>query len=93
MHTQLYQHKLKFCEWESLVRGDYLDYTTDRTTQKKRLPNKRRNYLRLFNSKVSVDTSIASSARQVLVLSVGNVKFGASITILLGQSKVNDKQL
>ena len=53
----------------------------------------RRSYLRLFNSEVSVDASIASSARQVLVLSVGNVKLGPSITVLLGQSKVNDKQL
>ncbi len=49
--------------------------------------------LRLFYSEVSVDTSIASGAGEVLVLSVRNMKFRPSITILLGKAKVNDEQL
>lgn len=37
-----------------------------------------------------VDRGVAGSARQVLVLAVGNVLVCASVTILLSQAKVDD---
>ena len=48
---------------------------------------------RLLHAKVRVDTSITSGTGQVLVLSVGNVEMGLGITILLGQTKVDDVDL
>lgn len=45
------------------------------------------------NTKVSVDRSITSGTRQVLVLSVRNVEVRLRVTILLRQTKVNDVNL
>ena len=40
-----------------------------------------------------VDAGISGGAREVLVLSVGNVLFGPRVSVLLGQTKINDEQL
>lgn len=45
------------------------------------------------NTKVSVDGGITSSARQVLVLSVRNVEVRLGVTVLLGQTEVNNIDL
>lgn len=42
---------------------------------------------------MGVDASIARRARQVLVLSVGNVEVRLRVTILLGQPEVNNVDL
>jgi hypothetical protein len=47
----------------------------------------------LFNTQVSVDGGVASSTSQVLVLSVGDVKVGLRVPILLRETKVNDIDL
>lgn len=39
---------------------------------------------------MGVDGSVASSASQVFVLAIRDVLVGASISVLLGQAKVND---
>jgi hypothetical protein len=47
----------------------------------------------LLDAEVCVDTGISGGAREVLVLSVGNVLFGSRVSVLLGQTKINDEQL
>lgn len=42
---------------------------------------------------MSVDGCIASSSRQVLVLTVGNVEVGLRVAVFLCQSKVDDIDL
>jgi hypothetical protein len=44
----------------------------------------------LTNAKVCVDGCISCSARQVLVLAIGNVLVCSCVTVFLGQTKVND---
>lgn len=44
----------------------------------------------LLYAQVGVDGSVASSASQVFVLAIRDVLVGASISVLLGQAKVND---
>ena len=48
---------------------------------------------RLLNTQVSVDGGVASSTGQVLVLSVGDVKVGLRVPVLLGETKVDDVDL
>ena len=47
----------------------------------------------LLDTQVSVDGGVASSASQILVLSVGNVKVGLWVSVLLGETKVDDIDL
>jgi hypothetical protein len=42
---------------------------------------------------VGVDAGVASSAGQVLVLSVRNVLAGAVVAVLLGQAEVDEEEL
>ena len=48
---------------------------------------------RLADAQVGVDGSVASSAGQVLVLSVGDVKMCLRVTVLLGETEVDDIDL
>jgi len=48
---------------------------------------------RLFNTQMSVDGGVASSTGQVLVLSIRNVKVGLRVSVLLGETKVDDIDL
>jgi hypothetical protein len=48
---------------------------------------------RLFNAQVGVDARIASSASQVLVLTVWDVEVSLWVTVLLRQTKVNNVDL
>jgi hypothetical protein len=48
---------------------------------------------RLLNAEMGVDTGITGSASQVLVLTVGDVEVSLGVTVLLGQTKVNDVHL
>ena len=50
-------------------------------------------YLRLFNSKMCIYTSISCSACQVFVLSVWNVLLTSTVAELFRQTKVNDVEL
>jgi len=47
----------------------------------------------LFNTQMSVDGGVASGTSQVLVLSVGNVKVGLRVPVLLGKTEVDDIDL
>ena len=42
---------------------------------------------------MSVHTSVSGSAREVLVFTIHNVHLCSGVPVLLGQPKVNDKQL
>ena len=42
---------------------------------------------------MSVDGSVTSSASQVLVLSIGDVKVGLRVPVLLGETKIDDINL
>lgn len=46
----------------------------------------------LFNAQVSVDGGIASSTSQILVLPIGYVSTRPVVSVLLGQTKVNQEQ-
>jgi hypothetical protein len=48
---------------------------------------------RLLNTEMGVDTGVACSTRQVLVLTVWNVEVSLRVTVLLGQTKINDVDL
>ena len=48
---------------------------------------------RFHNAVVRIDTCIACSSCEFLVLSVGNVLLGAYALVRLGQTKVDDEQL
>ena len=48
---------------------------------------------RLLNAQVSIDGGVASSTGQVLVLSVGDVKVGLRVPVLLGETKIDDINL
>lgn len=48
---------------------------------------------RLLDAQVSVDAGVSGSASEVLVLSVRNVLLGPGVSVLLGQTKINDEQL
>lgn len=48
---------------------------------------------RLLNAEMCVDGSVTSSASQVLVLSVRDVQMSFGVSILLGQTKINDIDL
>jgi len=47
----------------------------------------------LFDSEMGVDGGISSSSGQVLVLSVGDVKVGLGVTVLLGKPEIDDVDL
>jgi hypothetical protein len=47
----------------------------------------------LTNSQMGINTGIASSSCQVLVLPVGNVQMALGVTVLLGKTKVDDVHL
>ena len=47
----------------------------------------------LLDTQVSVDGSVAGSASQVLVLSVGDVKVGLRVPVFLGETEVDDIDL
>lgn len=47
----------------------------------------------LLDTQVSVDGSVTSSTSQVLVLSVGDVKVGLWVPVLLGEAEVDDIDL
>lgn len=49
--------------------------------------------LPLLNAKMGVDGGIAGRPCEVLVLSVGNVGAGPVVTVLFGQTKVNEEKL
>lgn len=49
--------------------------------------------LPLLNAKMGVDGGITGRPCEVLVLSVGNVGTGPVVTVLLGQTKVNEEKL
>lgn len=44
----------------------------------------------LTDAQMSVDGSVASSAREVFILPVGDVLVRSGVTVLLGQAEVND---
>ena len=48
---------------------------------------------RLTNTEVSIDTGITSGTSQVLVLTVRDMKVSLGVTVLLGQSEVDDINL
>ena len=48
---------------------------------------------RLLNTQVSIDGGVASGTSQVLVLSVGDMKVGLRVPVLLGETEVNDVDL
>lgn len=48
---------------------------------------------RLFDTQMSIDGSVSSSTREVLVLSVGDMEVGLRVAVLLGQTKVNHVDL
>jgi hypothetical protein len=48
---------------------------------------------RLFDAKVCVDTSVPGGTSQVFVLTVRNVEVSLWVTVLLGQSKIDDVDL
>lgn len=47
----------------------------------------------LFDAQMCVDGGVASSARQVLVFSVGDVLSGPVVSVLLCQTKVDKEEL
>lgn len=48
---------------------------------------------RLLNTQMSVDRSVTSRAREILVLPVGNVQMRLRVTVLLGETKVDNVDL
>lgn len=47
-------------------------------------------YVRLTNAKMCVDGGIARRPCEILVLSIRDMLVGAGVSVLLGQTKVND---
>lgn len=48
---------------------------------------------RLLDTKMGVDRGVSSSTRQVLVLTVGDVKVSLGVSVLLGKSEIDDVDL
>jgi hypothetical protein len=48
---------------------------------------------RLFNTQMSIDRSVPSSTSQVLVLPVGDMQMSLGVSVLLGETEINDIDL